>query len=56
MEVVLDAKGWTLDDFRARIPGLKARPEKAAALGDNKSTRSSITWAPHGSIQEAVSP
>ena len=54
MEVVLDAKGWTLDDF-ALASELKPA-EQAAALGDNKVDAIIYTVGhPNGSIQEAVS-
>ena len=54
MEVVLDAKGWTMDDF-ALASELKSA-EQAAALGDNKVDAIIYTVGhPNGSIQEAVS-
>ncbi|TMM50615.1 TAXI family TRAP transporter solute-binding subunit [Sulfitobacter sabulilitoris] len=54
MEVVLDAKGWTMDDF-ALASELKPA-EQAAALGDNKVDAIVYTVGhPNGSIQEAVS-
>ena len=54
MEVVLDAKGWTMDDF-ALASELKPA-EQAAALGDNKVDAIIYTVGhPNGSIQEAVS-
>lgn len=54
MEVVMDAKGWTLDDF-ALASELKPA-EQAAALGDNKVDAIIYTVGhPNGSIQEAVS-
>ena len=54
MEVVMDAKGWTLDDF-ALASELKPA-EQAAALGDNKVDPIIYTVGhPNGSIQEAVS-
>ncbi len=54
MEVVLKAKGWTMDDF-ALASELKPA-EQAAALGDNKVDAIIYTVGhPNGSIQEAVS-
>ena len=54
MEVVMDAKGWTLDDF-ALASELKPA-EQAAALGDNKVDAIIYTVGhPNGPIQEAVS-
>ncbi len=54
MEVVLNAKGWTMDDF-ALASELKPA-EQAAALGDNKVDAIVYTVGhPNGSIQEAVS-
>ncbi|MGB5558935.1 MAG: TAXI family TRAP transporter solute-binding subunit [Paracoccaceae bacterium] len=54
MQVVLDAKGWTMDDF-ALASELKPA-EQAAALGDNKVDAIIYTVGhPNGSIQEAVS-
>ena len=54
MEVVMDAKGWSLDDF-ALASELKPA-EQAAALGDNKVDAIIYTVGhPNGSIQEAVS-
>jgi TRAP transporter TAXI family solute receptor len=54
MEVVMDALGWTLDDF-ALASELKPA-EQAAALGDNKVDAIIYTVGhPNGSIQEAVS-
>ena len=54
MEVVLEAKGWTMDDF-ALASELKPA-EQAAALGDNKVDAIIYTVGhPNGSIQEAVS-
>ena len=54
MEVVLDAKGWTMDEF-ALASELKPA-EQAAALGDNKVDAIIYTVGhPNGSIQEAVS-
>ena len=54
MEVVMDAKGWTMDDF-ALASELKPA-EQAAALGDNKVDAIIYTVGhPNGSIQEAVS-
>lgn len=54
MAVVMDALGWTLDDF-ALASELKPA-EQAAALGDNKVDAIIYTVGhPNGSIQEAVS-
>ena len=54
MEVVLKAKGWTMDDF-ALASELKPA-EQSAALGDNKVDAIIYTVGhPNGSIQEAVS-
>lgn len=54
MEVVLAAKGWSMDDF-ALASELKPA-EQAAALGDNKVDAIIYTVGhPNGSIQEAVS-
>jgi uncharacterized protein len=54
MEVVLYAKGWSMDDF-ALASELKPA-EQAAALGDNKVDAIIYTVGhPNGSIQEAVS-
>ncbi|MGY9047589.1 C4-dicarboxylate ABC transporter substrate-binding protein [Puniceibacterium antarcticum] len=54
MQVVLDAKGWSMDDF-ALASELKPA-EQAAALGDNKVDAIIYTVGhPNGSIQEAVS-
>lgn len=54
MNVVLDAKGWTMADF-ALASELKPA-EQAAALGDNKVDAIIYTVGhPNGSIQEAVS-
>ncbi len=54
MEVVLDAKGWSMSDF-ALASELKPA-EQAAALGDNKVDAIIYTVGhPNGSIQEAVS-
>ena len=54
MEVVMNAKGWTLGDF-ALASELKPA-EQAAALGDNKVDAIIYTVGhPNGSIQEAVS-
>lgn len=54
MQVVLDAKGWTMDDF-SLASELKPA-EQAAALGDNKVDAIIYTVGhPNGSIQEAVS-
>lgn len=53
MEVVLDAMGWTMDDF-ALASELKPA-EQAAALGDNKVDAIIYTVGhPNGSIQEAT--
>lgn len=53
MEVVLDALGWTMDDF-ALASELKPA-EQAAALGDNKVDAIVYTVGhPNGSIQEAT--
>jgi TRAP transporter TAXI family solute receptor len=52
MDVVLDAKGWTTDDF-ALASELKAA-EQAGALGDNKIDAMIYTVGhPAGAIQEA---
>lgn len=54
MEVVLEAKGWTMGDF-SLASELKPA-EQAAALGDNKVDAIIYTVGhPNGSIQEAVS-
>jgi TRAP transporter TAXI family solute receptor len=54
MQVVLDAKGWTMADF-SLASELKPA-EQAAALGDNKVDAIIYTVGhPNGSIQEAVS-
>lgn len=54
MKVVLEAKGWTMDDF-ALASQLKPA-EQAAALGDNKVDAIIYTVGnPNGSIMEAVS-
>jgi uncharacterized protein len=54
MEVVLDAMGWSMDDF-ALASELKPA-EQAAALGDNKVDAIIFTVGhPNGSIQEATS-
>lgn len=54
MEVVLDAKGWTMDDF-SLASELKPA-EQSAALGDNKVDAIIYTVGhPNGSIQEATS-
>ncbi|MBW4962442.1 TAXI family TRAP transporter solute-binding subunit [Sulfitobacter sp. CW3] len=54
MEVVLDAKGWSMSDF-SLASELKPA-EQAAALGDNKVDAIIYTVGhPNGSIQEAVS-
>lgn len=53
MDVVLEAKGWTIDDF-ALASELKPA-EQAAALGDNKVDAIVYTVGhPNGSIQEAT--
>ncbi len=53
MDVVMDAMGWTLDDF-ALASELKSA-EQAAALGDNKVDAIIFTVGhPAGSIQEAT--
>ena len=53
MEVVMAAKGWTMDDF-ALASELKSA-EQAAALGDNKIDAMIFTVGhPSGSIQEAT--
>jgi len=53
MEVVLDAMGWTMDDF-ALASQLKSS-EQSAALGDNKVDAIVFTVGhPAGSIQEAT--
>ncbi|MHA3916428.1 TAXI family TRAP transporter solute-binding subunit [Halovulum sp. GXIMD14793] len=53
MEVVLDAMGWSMDDF-ALASELKPA-EQAAALGDNKVDAIIYTVGhPNGSIQEAT--
>jgi TRAP transporter TAXI family solute receptor len=54
MEVVLDALGWTLDDFS--LASELAPAEQAAALGDNNVDAIIYTVGhPNGSIQEAAS-
>ncbi len=54
MEVVLDAMGWSMDDF-ALASELKPA-EQSAALGDNKVDAIIYTVGhPNGSIQEATS-
>lgn len=54
MEVVLAAKGWTMDDFS--LASQLKPAEQAAALGDNKVDAIVYTVGhPNGSIQEAVS-
>lgn len=54
MEVVLNAKGWTMGDF-ALASELKPA-EQAAALGDNKVDAIVYTAGhPNGSVQEATS-
>ena len=53
MEVVLDAKGWTMDDFS--LASQLKPAEQAAALGDNKVDAIIYTVGhPNGSIQEAT--
>jgi hypothetical protein len=53
MDVVMNAKGWTLDDF-ALASELKAA-EQAGALGDNKIDAMIYTVGhPAGAIQEAT--
>tara|TARA_R110002096_G_scaffold202411_1_gene387103 strand:+ start:3209 stop:4189 length:981 start_codon:yes stop_codon:yes gene_type:complete len=53
MDVVLEAKGWTIDDF-ALASELKSA-EQAGALGDNKIDAMVFTVGhPSGSIQEAT--
>ena len=53
MEVVMEAKGWTMEDF-ALASELKPA-EQAAALGDNKVDAIVYTVGhPNGSIQEAT--
>ncbi len=53
MEVVMEAKGWTMDDF-ALASQLKPA-EQSAALGDNKVDAIIYTVGnPNGSIQEAT--
>jgi TRAP transporter TAXI family solute receptor len=54
MEVVLDALGWSMDDFA--LASELAPAEQAAALGDNNVDAIIYTVGhPNGSIQEAVS-
>ncbi len=54
MEVVLDALGWTMDDFS--LASELAPAEQAAALGDNNVDAIIYTVGhPNGSIQEAAS-
>lgn len=54
MEVVLDALGWSMDDFS--LASELAPAEQAAALGDNNVDAIIYTVGhPNGSIQEAVS-
>jgi TRAP transporter TAXI family solute receptor len=54
MEVVLDAMGWTMDDFS--LASELAPAEQAAALGDNNVDAIIYTVGhPNGSIQEAAS-
>jgi len=54
MQVVMDALGWTMDDF-ALASELKPA-EQAAALGDNKVDAIIYTVGhPNGSVQEAAS-
>ncbi len=53
MEVVLDAKGWTMADFS--LASQLKPAEQAAALGDNKVDAIIYTVGhPNGSIQEAT--
>ena len=53
MEVVLDAKGWTMDDFS--LASQLKPAEQASALGDNKVDGIVYTVGhPNGSIQEAT--
>lgn len=53
MEVVLDAKGWSMDDFS--LASQLKPAEQAAALGDNKVDAIIYTVGhPNGSIQEAT--
>lgn len=53
-EVVLDAKGWTMDDFS--LASQLKPAEQSAALGDNKVDAIVYTVGhPNGSIQEATS-
>jgi len=52
MQVVMDAKGWTMDDF-GQVTELKSA-EQAQALGDNNVDAIVFTVGhPNGSIQEA---
>lgn len=54
MEVVLAAKGWTMDDFS--LASQLKPAEQSAALGDNKVDAIVYTVGhPNGSIQEATS-
>jgi TRAP transporter TAXI family solute receptor len=54
MEVVMDALGWTIDDFA--LASELAPAEQSAALGDNKVDAIIYTVGhPNGSIQEATS-
>ncbi|MBU3030973.1 TAXI family TRAP transporter solute-binding subunit [Paracoccus marinaquae] len=54
MEVVLDAKGWSMDDFS--LASQLKPAEQSAALGDNKVDAIVYTVGhPNGSIQEATS-
>ena len=53
MEVVLDAKGWTMNDFS--LASQLKPAEQASALGDNKVDAIVYTVGhPNGSIQEAT--
>ena len=53
MEVVMDAKGWTMDDFS--LASQLKPAEQSAALGDNKVDAIIYTVGnPNGSIQEAT--
>ena len=53
MEVVMDAKGWKMDDFS--LASQLKPAEQAAALGDNKVDAIIYTVGnPNGSIQEAT--
>ena len=54
MQVVLDAKGWTMDDFS--LASQLQPSEQSAALGDNNVDAIVYTVGhPNGSIQEATS-